>query len=111
MFEGKRFFREFLQSNEKIASNILTTRLKSLEEAGIVYKTRDPSHKQKVKYLLTEKGIDLLPILIENARWSLKYLPVDVEDAKIAQELIDGGMEKIRELRTKLKAAHLPPPS
>jgi len=60
MFEGKRHFRELLQSEEKIASNILTDRLAMLEREGIISKGEDPDHKQKFIYSLTSRGIDLL---------------------------------------------------
>ena len=109
MMEGKRYFREFLQSEERIASNILSNRLKSLEQEGILYKEADPGHKQKVKYSLTQKGIDLFPILIENARWSLKYKPVNEEDAKRAQALLAGGKERIQSAMNELKESHLKP--
>ncbi len=107
MFNNKRYFREFLQSKEKIASNILSHRLKLLEEEGIVFKQSDAQHKQKIRYSLTEKGIDLLPILIENARWSLKYKPVDEEDAMIAQKIMDGGQKNIQSIMDNLKQQHL----
>src|ERR1700742_650126 len=77
MFSGKRHFRELLQSEEKIATNILTDRLAMLEREGILTKSPDPRHKQKHIYSLTAKGIDLLPILIEIGAWSFKYQPVD----------------------------------
>ena len=107
MLNGKRYFREFLQSKEKIASNILSSRLKSLEEEGIIYKKKDPSHKQKICYSLTQKGIDLFPILIENARWSMKYKKVDVEDAKKAQQILDGGPTMIQSIMNQLQENHL----
>jgi DNA-binding HxlR family transcriptional regulator len=47
MFAGKRHFRELLQSDERIASNILADRLNMLVEHGIVTRTGDPSHRQK----------------------------------------------------------------
>ena len=108
MFDNKRYFREFLQSKEKIASNILSNRLKLLEEEGILYKESDSSHKQKIRYSLTKKGIDVFPILIENARWSLKYKPVDKDDAIKAQNIIAGGQVKIQAMMNELKAIHLP---
>ena len=77
MFRDKRHFREILASDEHISSNILTDRLKLLLAEGIIAKTEDPSHKQKVVYSLTEKGIDLLPILVQISNWSYKYRPVD----------------------------------
>ena len=107
IINGKRYFGEFLKSKEKIASNILTNRLQSLENEGIIYKTKDAQHKQKIIYLLTQKGIDLFPILMENAKWSLKYKPVDKNDAKILKSILDGGTEKMKLIMEELKTTHL----
>lgn len=107
MIGGKKYFREFLQSKEGIATNILTSRLKSLEEEGIIQKRNDPDHKQKIKYLLTQKGIDLFPILMENVKWSLKYKPVDKNDALIAKQILNGGAKAISNIMDRLKAEHL----
>jgi DNA-binding HxlR family transcriptional regulator len=76
MFSGKRHFREMLHSGEGVSSNILADRLQSLVAEGIVTRSGDPHHRQKVVYSLTEKGIDLLPILMQISRWSYKYRPV-----------------------------------
>ncbi|MBK8242756.1 MAG: helix-turn-helix transcriptional regulator [Saprospiraceae bacterium] len=73
MFKGKHYYGEFLTSEENIATNILADRLALLEMNGIVNKSSDPSHKQKIIYRLTPKGIDLIPILIEVIMWSAKY--------------------------------------
>lgn len=73
MFKGKHFYGEFLLSEEKIATNILADRLMLLEQNGIVTKSKDPGHKQKIKYRLTLKGIDLVPVLVEVIMWSAKY--------------------------------------
>ncbi len=77
MFSGKRHYREMLGSEERISTNILADRLKMLLDEGVVTKTEDSSHKQKAIYSLTEKGVDLLPILMQISRWSYKYRPVD----------------------------------
>jgi len=77
MFAGKRRYREFLASDEAISSNILADRLAMLLDAGIVTRADDPSHRLKGIYSLTEKGIDLLPIIAQISRWSRKYMPVD----------------------------------
>ncbi len=76
MFSGKRHFREIQGSAEGISSSILADRLKLLLEEEIVTKTDEPGHKQKVRYSLTEKGIALLPILMQISRWSYQYRPV-----------------------------------
>ena len=107
MISRKRYFREFLQSKEKIATNILSNRLRLLEKEGIVYKKKDPNHKQKVIYLLTKKGIDLFPILMENARWSLKYKEVNKEDAEVVKSILAGGEEKIKSIIKELEKEHL----
>ena len=73
MFKGKHYYGEFLTSEEKIATNILADRLALLEMNGIISKSSDPSHKQKIIYRLTLKGIDLIPILVEVIMWSAKY--------------------------------------
>lgn len=69
-------------------------------------KTKGAKHKQKIIYLLKGKGVDLFPILMENARWSLKYKPVDKNDAKIAKSLLDGGTEKMKLIMEELKRTH-----
>jgi DNA-binding HxlR family transcriptional regulator len=74
IFGNRRHFRELLDhSEEGIASNILADRLKTMLEQGIVTKADDPSHKQKVIYSLTERGIELLPVLVQMAGWGHRY--------------------------------------
>lgn len=73
MFKGKHFYGEFLLSEEKIATNTLADRLLMLENNGIVSRSSDSSHKQKIMYSLTKKGIDLVPVLVEFIMWSAKY--------------------------------------
>lgn len=73
MFKGKHYYGEFLLSEEKIATNILADRLSILENNGIVSKSSNPNHKQKIMYRLTQKGIDLVPVLVEFIMWSAKY--------------------------------------
>jgi DNA-binding HxlR family transcriptional regulator len=75
MFKGKRRFSEFLESDEKIATNILADRLGRLEEHGLVAKTVDEGNRSKYNYALTEKGRDLLPVMLEITAWSAKHDP------------------------------------
>src|SRR5215475_203195 len=64
MFGNRRHFRELLaKSEEGIASNILADRLKRLTESGLITRADDPEHKQKGIYSLTEKSIQLVPLL------------------------------------------------
>lgn len=74
LLEGKETFKDFTESDEAIATNILSAKLKLLEEAGIVIKTKRPDNKKTNLYLLTEKGLALTPILVELATWSDSHL-------------------------------------
>lgn len=87
MFKGKHFFREFLLAEEGIATNILSDRLSILELNGIVDKSNDPSHKQKIRYSLTRKGIELMPILIEYIKWSAKFDKNSAADKKFVKRI------------------------
>ena len=73
MFKGKRTYGEFLESDEKISTNILADRLKRLEEHEIVQKTVAPDNRSKLIYSLTPKGKDLLPVMLEITAWSAKH--------------------------------------
>ena len=74
LIEDKETFKDFTESEEAIATNILSTKLKLLEELGIIIKTKRPNNKKTNLYLLTEKGLALTPILVELATWSDRYL-------------------------------------
>ncbi len=87
MFKGKHYYGEFLQMEEKIATNILADRLVLLEESGIVTRTIDEQHRSKKIYKLTEKGIDLLPVLTEIILWSAKYDKQTAADAKFVRQV------------------------
>ena len=70
MLRGFRSYKEFLASYEHIATNILADRLRNLERHGILETRRDASDGRKVIYRLTEKGIDLAPVLTEMVLWA-----------------------------------------
>jgi DNA-binding HxlR family transcriptional regulator len=108
MFGNRRHFRELLtRSEEGISSNILADRLKTLLEEGIITREDDPTHKQKGIYSLTEKGIELMPILAQMAAWGYKYLPVSEELGIRAKLLRDGGPAMWDELMDELRELHL----
>jgi len=73
--KGKRYFSEFAASDEGVAPNILASRLKQLEKFGILTRRVDPKNRRQVIYELTEKGLDLTPIMIEVTMWSAKHDP------------------------------------
>jgi DNA-binding HxlR family transcriptional regulator len=107
MFAGKRHYREFLASDEGISSNILADRLAMLVEAGILTRAGDPSHKLKAIYSLTEKGIDLLPIIAQISRWSRSYMPVDPILAATGEARDKGGPAAIEAQMAALRQVHL----
>jgi DNA-binding HxlR family transcriptional regulator len=116
MFGNFRHFRE-LQNNsiEGIASNILAARLKHLVEIGLLSRRDDPTHKQKGVYSLTNKSIELVPVLVVIGAWGRKYLPVNPELSIRAQLLEEGGPKLWGEFMEELTRLHvdtaLPPPT
>ncbi|MCT4645264.1 MAG: helix-turn-helix transcriptional regulator [Carboxylicivirga sp.] len=70
LFEGKNTFKDFTESTEAIATNILSTRLKMLEEFEIINKQKLPTNKKANIYTLTDKGLTLIPVIMELTFWS-----------------------------------------
>ena len=75
MFRGFREFGQFLAAGEGISTNILADRLERLRCAGLLSRTDHPEDGKKYRYHLTEKGIDLAPMLIQLVLWGAKYTP------------------------------------
>ena len=75
LFLGKRRFGELLGSPEGIPTNILSDRLRRLEEGGLVEKSAYQLRPPRYEYQLTPKGMDLLPVLRALVEWALRYLP------------------------------------
>jgi DNA-binding HxlR family transcriptional regulator len=73
MLRGYETFNEFLHSDEKIATNILTDRLCRLESYGIIGSEQDPADGRKLIYSLTAKGIGLAPVLAEMVLWAARH--------------------------------------
>jgi DNA-binding HxlR family transcriptional regulator len=73
MVRGLRTFKEFQHSGERIASNILADRLQRLEAARIIVAEKENSDRRKANYRLTQKGIDLAPVLLELLIWGAHY--------------------------------------
>src|SRR5438045_6503902 len=70
VYFGKKTYGEFLASEEGMATNILANRLAHLEQQGLRGKKPSASDKRKEEYVLTETGLDLIPVLGEMANWS-----------------------------------------
>ena len=73
MVRGFRTFKEFQESGEGIATNILADRLQRLETAGIITTEEEKTDGRRVNYRLTEKGIDLAPVLLELLVWGARH--------------------------------------
>ncbi|MFK7980751.1 MAG: winged helix-turn-helix transcriptional regulator [Saprospiraceae bacterium] len=74
LLDKKKTFKELAASEEGIATNLLSTRLKLLESLEVITKRKLPTNKKENIYLLTDKGMDLAPIILEIVVWSDKYV-------------------------------------
>jgi DNA-binding HxlR family transcriptional regulator len=99
-------YSHFLKSPEGIATNILATRLQMLEEYKIIKKSEHPESKAKVLYKLTQKGIDLLPVMIEISLWAEKYFPIPAGRKKMLKEIKKDKMGFIKSVSEDLKGVH-----
>lgn len=77
ILHGKRRYSDFLDAEEKIATNILADRLKTLEAEGVVDRAQDPENRRSYIYTLTQKGLALTPIIFEIVRWSGSHLKMN----------------------------------
>lgn len=75
LLRGRRYFDDFLQSPERIATNILSARLRTLCELGLVEKEPEPSDQRRYSYRLTREGMCLRDLLGHIADWGAKNLP------------------------------------
>jgi DNA-binding HxlR family transcriptional regulator len=73
MVRGLRTFKQFHESGEGIASNILADRLRRLQQTGIIIAEENESDRRGAAYRLTEKGIDLAPVLFELLLWGARH--------------------------------------
>ncbi len=96
---------DFLKAQEGIATNILASRLQTLEENNLIEKHDHPDSKAKVLYKLTRKGIDLLPILIEINLWAEKYSPIPADQKAMLKEVKKDKLGFIKAATKKLSQA------
>lgn len=95
---GKTTYGDFLGSEEKIATNILADRLSTLEQHGFIAKEVSPEKKNKFLFSMTEKGIELVPVIMELSIWGSKYNPPG--DENLLKELSadkEGTIQKFQE--------------
>jgi DNA-binding HxlR family transcriptional regulator len=85
MVRGFTTFQDFVESGEGIATNILADRLKRLRRSGIVTAERDENDGRRVIYRLTEKGIDLTPVMLELLIWGAQHEKTGAPAAAVAE--------------------------
>lgn len=102
MVRGFTTFQDFVESGEGIATNILAGRLRKLQQCGIVTSEKDERDGRRVIYRLTEKGIDLAPVMLELLIWGAQHEDTGAPSAVIA-ELAKNRKAVIEETRRRWK--------
>jgi DNA-binding HxlR family transcriptional regulator len=102
MFKDRARYTDFLNAEERIATNVLADRLARLEEDGIVEKV-SAARGSSGSYRLTTKGIDLLPIMLEIIAWSAKHDAKTAADRKFVQRVRSDRAALESEIRARLK--------
>jgi DNA-binding HxlR family transcriptional regulator len=107
MFQNMHTYGEFLSASENIATNILANRLVSLEQAGLITKEEHSESRSKFFYTLTQKGINLLPVMVEITLWGNKYFEISQEAKELVKRakhnketLIKSHSAQLKKLRT-----------
>lgn len=108
MVRGLRTFKEFRQSGEGIATNILADRLRKLEAAGILTTEAEEADSRRVIYRLAEKGIELAPVLLELLIWGARHERTKVPCAYI-EHLENHRAEMLAEVRRRWRERDLTP--
>src|SRR5688500_10232022 len=111
MFGDRRHFRELLAGSEEgIATNILSSRLRRLAEAGLLTR-QDARRGQRMAYSLTEAGIQVLPIMVALGSWGLAHRDGERRLRVRAEVLRDGGPELLDQFMDELRHLHLGAPA
>jgi len=105
MFLGKTTYGEFLKGPEGIATNILADRLERLEASGIISKAADPDNGTKFVYSLAERGLDLIPVMLEIVTWSGKHDPKTAAPKILLKQIAANRKAAINKVRKKLQSA------
>lgn len=105
VFGEKRYYGDFLETGEGIATNVLADRLNRLEEAALIGKRRDPEDGKRKVYTLTEKGLDTLPILLEMIVWGATYDPESAAPSTFVERLERDREGVLAELRARVLSA------
>lgn len=107
LFKRRHEFKDYLAAKEGIATNVLSDRLRRLEENGVITKAAHPSDARKADYRLTEKGLDLAPLLFEVALWATKHEKTEAPTL-LVRRISDDRENLLAELRADHMAASIP---
>ncbi|MEM6985382.1 MAG: helix-turn-helix domain-containing protein [Pseudomonadota bacterium] len=102
VFFGEKSFSDLQNAAERMATNILASRLERLERVGLITKRADPEDKRKKRYGLTESGRDLLPTLLEMMVWSSKHDPGVETDPHFIERIEHDRDKLIRDLQARI---------
>jgi DNA-binding HxlR family transcriptional regulator len=103
MFVGKRTFAEFIESEERISTNVLSSRLRDLAAGGLI---RRDGRGRAVRYSLTPKGLDLVPAMLELILWSARHDPDTAAPPEFIARAVTNRANVLEDLRKQLIATH-----
>jgi DNA-binding HxlR family transcriptional regulator len=103
MFTDRRTYTDFLGAEERIATNVLADRLQRLQAQGLI---RREGTGRGAMYALTEKGLDLLPAMLELISWSARYDRRTAAPADFVAGIRRDAVGVATELRTQLRRRH-----
>ena len=105
-FDRRTFGCILKENNERIARPTLANRLRRLHDIGIIIARDDTNHSQRKIYSLTERGLSLLPILVEMANWSMNQSDIASERIECLADLANGPSKLMKEYMENLKTRH-----
>ena len=105
IFFNHRHFNEFV-SNEGISTNILADRLNKLVHHKILIKEKSPTNQSSFLYSLTQKGLHLVPTVLEIYHWGAKYIENNNADKEIVKRIDSDKNKVLNTIMTRLKREH-----
>jgi DNA-binding HxlR family transcriptional regulator len=102
-FKNRRYFQDFLGASERISSNILTDRLRRLERWKLIEGYADPADGRRIRYFLTDDGLDLIPVLLEMTIWGSKRHPDPSIAVERAEQMCGDREGTVRSYRDRLQ--------
>ena len=101
-FKKRHYFQDFLGASERISSNILADRLRRLERWNLIERHPDATDGRRIRYFLTDDGLDLIPVLIEMTIWGSKRHPDPAIPKERAERMGSDREQTIRSYRKRL---------